>query len=96
MSDLLLITDMARLSRVFERLADDNTFSIRVVNNLEKGGEEIAIQKPDVVFVQTHISGLSADILLKHLKKQLGRKRSRFVLLATPGQVSNDVLKLYK
>jgi len=95
-SDLLLITDMARLSRVFERLADDNTFSIRVVNNLEKGGEEIAIQKPDVVFVQTHISGLSADILLKHLKKQLGRKRSRFVLLATPGQVSNDVLKLYK
>ncbi|MEI6206480.1 MAG: hypothetical protein WCP20_06840 [Desulfuromonadales bacterium] len=92
-SNLLLITDMARLSKIFFRLADGGSFTLRVVNNLEKGGEEIAIQKPDVVFVQTHLSGLSADILLKHLKKQLGRKRSRFVLLAAPGQVSNDILK---
>lgn len=96
MSDLLLITDMARLNRFFERLADDNKLTLRVVNNLEKGGEEIAIKKPDVVFVQTHLSGLSADILLMHLKKQLGKKRTRFVLLATPGQVSSDVLKSYQ
>jgi hypothetical protein len=95
-SNLLLITDMARLSKSFERLADDKSCSVRVVNNLEKGGEEIAIEKPDVVFVQTHLSGLSADILLKHLKKQLGRKRSRFVLLANPGQVTNDILKPYQ
>lgn len=96
MNDLLLITDMARLSRFFERLADDNKFILRVVNNLVKGGEEIAIKKPDVVFVQTQLSGLSAEISLMHLKKQLGRKRTRFVLLATPGQVSSDILKSYQ
>lgn len=95
-SNLLLITDVARLRKVFSRLTDDKNIRLRVVNNLEKGGEEIAIEKPDVVFVQTHLSGLSAEILLMHLKKQLGRKRSRFVLLASPAQTNEAVLKSYQ
>lgn len=94
-SDLLLITDMPRLIKIFDQLAYSGAFSLRVVNNLERGGDEIVIQKPDVVFVQTHLSGFSADILLKHLKKQLGRKRSRFVLLAPPEQIGKDTLKFY-
>ena len=96
MSNLLLITDVARLRKIFGRLSDDKNIRLRVVNNLEKGGEEITIEKPDVVFVQTHLSGLSSDILLMHLKKQLGRKRSRFVLLASPGQTSDTILKPYQ
>lgn len=96
MSNLLLITDVARLRKVFGRLTEDKNIRLRVVNNLEKGGEEIAIEKPDVVFVQTHLSGLAADILLMHLKKQLGRKRSRFVLLASPGQTNDAILKPYQ
>ena len=95
MNNLLLITDVARLRTIFGRLAEDDNFRLRVVNDLEKGGEEIAIEKPDVVFVQTHLSGLSADILLMHLKKQLGRKRARFVLLTSPGQTNDAILKLY-
>lgn len=96
MSNLLLITDVARLRKIFSRLAEDKNIRLRVVNNLEKGGEEIAIEKPDVVFVQTHLSGLSAEILLMHLKKQLGRRRSKFVLLATPGETSDAILKPYQ
>ncbi|NTW99797.1 MAG: hypothetical protein HGB35_07715, partial [Geobacteraceae bacterium] len=96
MSNLLLITDVARLRKIFGRLTEDKNIRLRVVNNLEKGGEEIAIEKPDVVFVQTHLSGLSPDILLMHLKKQLGRKRSRFVLLASAGQTNDTVLKPYQ
>lgn len=95
-SNLLLITDVARLRKIFGRLAEDRNIRLRVVNNLEKGGEEITIEKPDVVFVQTHLSGLSADILIMHLKKQLGRRRSRFVLLASPGQVNDAILKPYQ
>jgi len=94
-NNLLLITDVARLRNIFGRLTEDNDFRLRIVTDLEKGGEEIAIEKPDVVFVQTHLSGLSADILLMHLKKQLGRKRARFVLLASPGQTNDAILKLY-
>lgn len=96
MSNLLLITDVARLRKIFGRLTDDKNIRLRVVNNLEKGGEELSIEKPDVVFVQTHLSGLSADILLMHLKKQLGRKRSRFVLLASPAQTNETILKSYQ
>ena len=96
MSNLLLITDVARLRKIFGRLTEDKNIRLRVVNNLEKGGEEIAIEKPDVVFVQTHLSGLSADILIMHLKKQLGRKRSRFVLLSSPGQTNEVILKPYQ
>jgi DNA-binding response OmpR family regulator len=95
-SNLLLITDVARLRKIFGRLTEDKNIRLRIVNNLEKGGEEISIEKPDVVFVQTHLSGLSADILLMHLKKQLGRKRSRFVLLASSGQINDSVLKPYQ
>jgi DNA-binding response OmpR family regulator len=96
MSNILLITDVARLRKIFGRLSEDRNIRLRVVNNLEKGGEEITIEKPDVVFVQTHLSGLSADILIMHLKKQLGRRRSRFVLLASPGQVNDAILKPYQ
>lgn len=96
MSNLLLITDVARLRNVFSGLANDKTIRLRIANSLEKGAEEIAAEKPDIVFVQTYLSGLSADILIMHLKKQLGRKRSRFVLLAAPSQVNETILVPYK
>jgi hypothetical protein len=69
---------------------------LRVANNLEKGAEELVADKPAIVFVQPHLSGLSAEIILMHLKKQLGRKRTRFVLLATPAQAGSDTVRLYQ
>jgi hypothetical protein len=94
-TDLLLITDVPRLRKIFNRLADDKGITLRTASSLEKGCEELIARKPAMVFVQTHLSGLSADILLMHLKKQFGRKRSRFILLCAPSQVSADTIKLY-
>jgi len=91
-NNILLITDVARLRNIFGHLKDENAVRLRIANNLEKGGDEIASDKPDVVFVQTHLSGLSAEILITHLKKQLGGASSHFVLLAAPHQVSEEVL----
>ena len=71
MADLLLITDKPRLKKVFLRLAGERNLPLRVAGSLEKGAEEIVADKPAMVFVQTHLSGLSADILLMHLKKLL-------------------------
>ncbi|NVN89997.1 MAG: hypothetical protein HXX11_05270 [Desulfuromonadales bacterium] len=95
MSDLLLITDIPRLRKLFLRLAEDRSLSLRVAGSLEKGDEEIVVDKPAMVFVQTHLSGLSADILLMHFKKLLGRRRTRFVLLSPVDQVNDGVIKLY-
>ncbi len=96
MTDLLLITDVPRLRKIFSKLPDSRTVQLRVANNLEKGAEELVAVKPDIVFVQTHLSGLSAEIILMHLKKQLGRKRSRFVLLASPEQAGEETVRLYQ
>lgn len=96
MTSLLLITDIPRLRKIFSRCFAETDFHLRIASSLERGGEEISADKPAMVFVQTHLSGLSADILLKHLKKQLGRKRSRFVLLSPPEQVSGEVLAQYQ
>ena len=95
MADLLLITDIPRLKSVFLRLAEERNLPLRLAGSLEKGAEEIVADKPAMVFVQTHLSGLSADILLMHLKKLLGRRRTRFVLLSPNDQVTDSVIKLY-
>jgi hypothetical protein len=94
-TNVLLITDVPRLMKIFSRLVDDCNVRLRMVNNLEHGGEEIVADKPAVIFVQAHLSGLSADILLKHLKKQLGKKRSRFVLLGSSEQTTEEAVANY-
>lgn len=96
MSDLLLITDIPRLGKIFTGLNDIKGTSLRIASSLEQGAAELAAAKPDIVFVQPHLSGLSAEIILMHLKKQLGRKRSRFVLLASADQAGDDTLRLYQ
>jgi hypothetical protein len=95
-TDLLLITDVPRLRKIFSKLSDNRDLHLRIANNLEKGAEELTAEKPTIIFVQTHLSGLSAEIILMHLKKQLGRKRSRFVLLATPAQATSETIRLYQ
>ncbi len=94
-ADFLLITDKPHIRKVFRRLAEDHNLPLRVASSLEDGGRELTASKPAMVFVQTHLSGLSADIIHMHLKKLLGRRRTRFVLLAPPDQISENVVKLY-
>jgi hypothetical protein len=77
-------------------MAEDRNLSLRVASSLEQGAEEIVADKPAMVFVQTHLSGLSADILFMHLKKLLGRRRTRFVLLCPGDQINENASKLYQ
>lgn len=94
-ADLLLITDIPRLRKLFLRLAEDRALPLRVAGSLEAGADQMVADKPAMVFVQTHLSGLSADILLMHLKKQLGRRRTRFVLLCPGEQIGEGLARLY-
>jgi len=96
LTELLLITDIPRLRKVFSRMAEEPDMRLRVSTSLENGAQEIIAEKPAFIFVQTHLSGFSPEILLMHLKKQLGKKRSRFILLSTIEQTNEEVLKLYQ
>ena len=65
--DILAITDIPRMTALFERLARQIP-GLTVVSEIHRGIEELESRKPELVFIQNHLAGLSADILHKHLK----------------------------
>lgn len=78
---VLIITDIPRMTDLFERFSRDRE-GLVVVNEIHRGIDELERIKPEVIILQNHLSGLSADILLKHLKSRIGRRRCRFVLIS--------------
>ncbi len=78
---VLVITDIPRMTDLFEQFARHRE-GLTVVSEIHRGIEELERIKPGVVIIQNHLSGLSADILLKHLKSRIGRRRCRFVLIS--------------
>ena len=78
---IVAITDIPRMTTFFERLVQQYP-DLVVVNEIHRGIEELENRKPDVVIIQNHLSGLSADILHKHLKSRLGQHKARFGLIS--------------
>lgn len=78
---IVAITDIPRMTAFFERMVLQYPDLI-VVNEIHRGIEELENRKPEVVLIQNHLSGLSADILHKHLKSRLGQHKARFGLIS--------------
>mgnify|MGYP000860886990 FL=1 len=78
---IVAITDIPRMTAFFERMVQQYPDLI-VVNEIHRGIEELESRKPEVVLIQNHLSGLSADILHKHLKSRLGQHKARFGLIS--------------
>lgn len=78
---IVAITDIPRMTAFFERMVQQYPDLI-VVNEIHRGIEELENRKPEVVLIQNHLSGLSADILHKHLKSRLGPHKARFGLIS--------------
>ncbi|MDK9718927.1 MAG: hypothetical protein OEL57_13650 [Trichlorobacter sp.] len=86
---ILAITDIPRMTAFFERLVQQHP-DLVVVNEIHRGIEELESRKPEVVIIQNHLSGLSADILHKHLKSRLGQHKARFGLISTSAALDVD------
>lgn len=78
----LVITDIPRLSALFERIAAQRD-DLAVVSEIHRGIETLEQHEPDLIIIQNHLSGLSADILCKHLKSRLNRRKVRFALISS-------------
>jgi len=78
---IVAITDIPRMTAFFERQVRQYP-DLVVVNDIQRGIEELENRKPEVVLIQNHLSGLSADILHKHLKSRLGQHKARFGLIS--------------
>lgn len=77
----LVITDIPRLSALFERIAAERG-NLAVVGEIHRGIEALDRLKPDLIIIQNYLSGLSADILHKHLKSRLNRRKASFALIS--------------
>jgi hypothetical protein len=74
--ELLVITDIPRMTALFERVALVCP-GLTLVNDIHRGIEDLDRRRPDLVIFQNRLSGLSADILHKHLKSRLGGRKTR-------------------
>lgn len=86
---IVAITDIPRMTAFFEHLVQQYP-DLVVVNEIHRGIEELESRKPDVVIIQNHLSGLSADILQKHLKSRLGQHKARFGLISSSAALDVD------
>lgn len=82
MPNVLLITDTARVQKVFQSIEATGVLQLTTAATLAQGDREIAASPPAITFVQSRISGLSGDIVLQHLKKTLP-PGAKLVLLAS-------------
>ena len=72
MTQILLISDIARVKRFFESLEKKgSSLQLRTAATLMQADEEIAASAPEFTFVQSRIFGLSSDIIVRHLRKML-------------------------
>ena len=67
MVTILLIADQARLEGLFSFTKESSQIHFRMCRTLNQGTEEMAESSPDFLFIQNHLSGLSGEILARHL-----------------------------
>ncbi len=92
---ILVITDIPRLSSLFENMAKDHEWFV-VVNDIHRGIEELEKRKPELLIFQNYLAGLSADILYKHLKSRLGHHKTRFGLISSPEKLDPDITSYFE
>lgn len=86
----LVITDIPRISALFEQIAAQQG-DLTVVGGLHRGIAALEQRQPDLIIIQNHLSGLSADILRNHVQSRLDRRTARFALISDPGRLETAV-----
>src|SRR5512134_232558 len=76
---VLLIADQERLHRLFST-AHPAALDLRIASSLAEGLQQVAAAPPQFLFVQSRLSGLSGEILVRHLKLELGDRPATLVL----------------
>jgi len=77
---ILLIADQDRLEKLFDFVRDYPQIRFRVSRSLRQGSQDIAAEPPHILFVQNHLSGLSGEIIARHLIGQVEGMSPRVVL----------------
>lgn len=90
MVTILLIADQDRLEKLFDFVRDTPQIRFSVSRSLRQATQDIAEDPPSLLFVQNHLSGLSGEIIARHLIGQVEGTRPRVVLFGETGQLVPD------
>jgi hypothetical protein len=82
---ILLIADQDRLEKLFDFVGDSPQIRFRVSRSLRQGIQDISEEPPVILFVQNHLSGLSGEIIARHLIEQAEGTKPKVVLFGDPG-----------
>src|SRR5689334_10557531 len=82
MLQLLLIADNPRLHTIFATECNRSGILLTVASSLDAGVEALAMAKVPLLFVQSRLSGLSGEIIIRHLKAHLPPDAPRIVFLS--------------
>lgn len=85
MVTILLIADQDRLEKLFDFVGDSPQIRFRVSRSLRQGIQDISEEPPAILFVQNHLSGLSGEIIARHLIEQAEGTKPKVVLFGDTG-----------
>ncbi|WP_298433681.1 hypothetical protein [Geobacter sp.] len=75
MVTILLIADQDRLERLFDFTGESARIGFRISRSLRQGILDIAEAPPAFLFIQNHLSGLSGEIIARHLVAEIAGRR---------------------
>lgn len=90
---ILLVEDNNTLADIFEYFLKDHGFDIRVATNGEKGLEEAKRYRPDLIFLDVMLPGISGFDVLEKLRRDphYNSTKSKIVLLTNLGDATKMV-----
>lgn len=91
MITILLITDQPRLQSIFASIGELPGVTLRMAGSLDHGAEEIAAAAPSFVFVQDRLSGLSGNIIARHIRSRLSPEETKVILLSEDDPDSSQI-----
>ena len=90
MLNVLVIANQQRLQQIVATAESLPGVSVRVATSLDEGSAEISQLPPSIVFLQGRLSGLSPEIVTRHVKNVIGSKAATIALLVESIDVSGE------
>lgn len=89
MITILLIADQDRLGKLFDFTKEYPQIQFRIAHSLHQGLQDIASDTPSILFIQNHLSGLSGEIIVRHVMAGMAEDRPKVVILGGTGNSLN-------
>lgn len=91
---ILVIAEQQRLQRLCDGMAEADLRGVTVVTSLIDAADQLEQELPDLILVQDRLSGLSGELIVRHLRKRL-RDAEAIIVLATEAADSQVVDNAY-